>query len=255
MFLKIRSKNQSCAPLRRCIETKTPTVLRLGSTTPLDQIFSPKLLPKAKEINTIEGCIISGNKTKMKEAFDKAEVKTARWMNMSQGQHDYVDELEFPAIIKHNHSSKGNGIYYIENEEDLEEFVNEHKNNINEYIIEEYKKYVREYRLHVTEDGCFYTCRKMLREDAEVRWHRHENNSVWIMEENELFDKPSNWDDIVNECIKAMKACKLQICAIDVKVQSSKKANPEFIILETNSAPALGAIGIEKYKEQLKKMI
>lgn len=254
MFLKVRSKNKTCAPLRKCIETKGPIVLRLGSTTPLDQIFSPRFINKAKEINTIEGCIISGNKTKMKEAFDQAEVKTARWMNMSKGKFDYADELDFPAIIKHNHSSKGNGIYYIEDEDALTKFCEEH-NNLNDYIIEEYKKYVREYRLHVTKDGCFYTCRKMLREDAKERWHRHENNSVWILEENELFDKPANWDDIVNECVKAMTACKLHICAVDVKVQSSKKQNPEFIILETNSAPALGDLGIEKYKEQLRKMV
>lgn len=251
MFLKVRSKNTSCKPLRRCIKTNVPTVLRLGSTTPLREIFKEKYLKNAVEINSIEGCIISGNKTKMKKAFDEAGVKTAKWMPLIEGKEKYKNELKFPAIIKHNHSSKGNGIYYIENDEQLQEFCNNH-NDLNSYIIEEYKTYVKEYRLHVTKDGCFYTCRKMLKEDADVRWHRHENNSVWILEENELFNKPKNWDEIVSECIKAMEACKLDICAIDVKVN---KNGTEFIILETNSAPALGEIGIQKYIEQLTKMV
>lgn len=255
MFLKVRSKNASCAPLRRCIQTKKPVVLRLGSTTPLDEIFRPKYLKDAIEINSIEGCITSGNKIKMKKAFDEAKVITAEWMPLSDGKFDYEDEHDFPAIIKHIHSSKGNGIYYIEDADKLAKFCEEHKNDLGNYIIEKYYSYVREYRLHVTKDGCFYTCRKMLKEDAEERWHRHENNSVWILEDNPAFNKPSNWDDIVKECIKAMQACKLDICAVDVKVQSDKKKDPKFIILETNSAPALGEIGIEKYKQKLTEIV
>lgn len=253
MWLKIRSKNTSCAPLRKCIKTKKPVVLRLGSTTPLVQIFKkhPEYINKCVEINSIEGCIISGNKYKMKTAFDEAEVKTAKWKRLDE----YKDgDLKFPLIIKHIHSSKGKGIYYAKDKDELDKYIKELQPNTN-YIVEEYKTFVREYRLHVTKDGCFYTCRKMLKEDAEVRWHRHEENCVWILEDNELFDKPNNWDDIVAECIKAMKACKLDICAVDIKVQSNQKKNPDFIILETNSAPALGEIGIEKYKQKLTEIV
>lgn len=74
---------------------------------------------------------------------------------------------------------------------------------------------------------------------------------MWILEENPLFDKPSNWDNIVDECVKAMSSIGLDLCAIDVKVQTNKYETPEFIILETNSAPALGDVGIKKYIEHL----
>lgn len=93
----------------------------------------------------------------------------------------------------------------------------------------------------------------MLRDDAEERWHRHDNNSVWILEENELFDKPSNWDIIVAECVKAMTSVGLDISAIDIKV--SKHAEPKFIILETNSAPSLGLITTEKYISKLQEIV
>jgi type I restriction enzyme S subunit len=36
----------------------------------------------------------------------------------------------------------------------------------------------REYRLHVTADGCFYACRKMLKADAEERWYKNDSNCV-----------------------------------------------------------------------------
>ena len=42
----------------------------------------------------------------------------------------------YPAIIKHIHSSKGEGIYYIENIEQLKEFANENIQNLSKHIIE-----------------------------------------------------------------------------------------------------------------------
>ena len=126
---------------------------------------------------------------------------------------------------------------------------------IEDYIFERFYTYTREYRLHVIKEGCFYTCRKMLKQDAEVRWHRHENNSVWILEDNELFDRPKSWNKIVTECVNALKALNLDVCAFDIKVQSNNHDDPKFIILESNSAPALGEVGIEKYKTQILKLI
>ena len=117
----------------------------------------------------------------------------------------------------------------------------------------------KEYRLHVTKDGCFYTCRKMLKSDAEDRWHRHDSNSVWIMEENPLFEKPSNWDDMVAESVRALNAVGLDIGAVDLKCQSEKGRRddfiPEFIILEINSAPSIASVTEVKYREELHKII
>jgi carbamoylphosphate synthase large subunit len=220
------------------------------------------------EINRASACFISGNKFEMKEFFEHAGVKTAEYSELCTDypfqlelsyQDPDISEKAFPAIIKHIHSSKGKGIYMVKNQLELDGFCIVHEHNIEDYIIEKYYNYSKEYRLHVTKDGCFYACRKMLKSDATDRWHRHDSNSVWIMEENELFEKPTNWDDIVAECVKALNAVGLDIGACDVKVQSEKNknrgGNPEFIVLEINSAPSFGEVTLEKYKQKLIEII
>lgn len=256
-WVRVRSKNETANQLRRAIPTNGKNViLRLGSKTPTNQITT---LPVDIELNTPEACILSNNKIRMKTAFDENEVKTAVWAivkeEMIRGNDDVPEWTHFPAIIKHKNSSRGQGLTYIEDQADLYDFIQENlrPGGVGNFIIEKYHTYVKEYRLHVTKDGCFYACRKMLKRDAEERWHRHDNNSVWILPENEAFDKPDNWDDIVVECVKAMNSVGLDICAVDVKVQN--RENPEFIILETNSGPSLGGIGAEKYKEEISRII
>lgn len=233
----------------------------MGSTTPTNEITSR---PVNLEINNTAACRISGDKRLMKNAFKRyseeghGDIPTAEYItgNLSGNRPETIIEFfnehctQHGAIIKRYNSSKGNGIYMINTIEELNEWLTNH-NDLQNYVIEKYYNYSKEYRLHVTNNGCFYTCRKMLREDAEVRWHRHENNSVWILEENPLFAKPVNWEDIVTACINAKNAVGLDIAAVDVKTTTWKKDPCKFIILETNSAPSLGDIGIQKYTELL----
>ena len=261
MYLKIRTKNHTAQPLKNLIRVNTRTVFRLGSLTPTEEIF-PRGVALNKpiiEINTAEACHNSGDKRLMKQLFTEFGVKTAEWIDLNVAVYDQENKWNyFPSIIKHFNSCKGQGIYLIENQNDLDEFVANNR-NLSNYVIERYMNFSKEYRLHVTKDGCFYTCRKMLKEDAEERWHRHDMNSVWIMEENPLFEKPSNWDLIVEESVKAMKSLGLDICSVDMKVQSEKNqdrgGNPEFIILECNSASSMGPVTLIKYEEQLRKML
>lgn len=253
-WVKIRTKNHSAKPLRKNIDSNGKNViLRLGSKTPTREITN---YPVDLELNTAEACIRSNNKRLMKEAFDSCQVKTAEWRRLNLVEFAFNEENEwshYPAIIKHIHSSQGNGIYYIKDKDELHEFISKNIDNLLSYIIEKYYTYMKEYRLHVDKDGCFYASRKMLKEEAEERWHRHDNNSVWILEENPLFDKPLNWDEIVSESIKAMNSVGLDVCAVDVKTQS--KEVPDFIILETNSGPSLGEVGVKKYKERIEGML
>lgn len=249
----LRSRNISCKPIK-AIEVPKRTIYRMGSTTPTEEITKRT---DYLEINSPEACMISGDKILMKQKFIEHEVPTADFAIIADDEtkEQFKERLNDHfrtwkrIIIKHKHSSKGNGIYFMDNIDSLNEWLE--NNNPRNYIFEKYYTYSKEYRLHVDDtNGCFYTCRKMLKNDAEDRWHRHESNSVWILEDNEMFDKPNNWDSIVNDCVKAVKAVGLNIGAVDVKVQT-KTENPQYIILETNSAPALGEIGIEKYKEEL----
>lgn len=268
--LVLRSNNKSCAPLRE-LRFDKKVLYRMGSTTPEEEILKNH---KHKffnlVINTIEGCKISSDKRLMKKCFKENNIKTSEYfapftddkiVDMFKIQQDIIiikdlfEKWNNKMIIKKYNSSKGNNIYYIDTKEKLEEFLKEQKYHLFDFVFEKYYTYSKEYRLHVTKNGCFYTCRKMLKNDAEVRWHRHENNSVWILEDNPLFDKPKSWDKIVEECKKVLKVMKLDIAAFDVKVQTNDKKDPDFIILESNTAPALGEIGIEKYKKELSCLV
>ena len=249
--LIVRSRNTTCDPLRELVVPST-TILRLGSVTPTARITKN---PSPREINTAEACRISGNKLWMRAAFAKHDIPMAEGINTDKLE-DIMEFLEEHQTIigKHIHSSKGKGIYLFSNKAELVAWAEE-GHNLEDYVFEKYYTYSREYRLHVTKEGCFYACRKMLKRDAKVRWHRHNVNSVWIVEENPLFDRPVNWDSIVNSCVNALNAVGLDIAAFDVKVQNNKHENPEYIILESNSAPSLGEKGLEKYKEILTKLI
>lgn len=245
------------------------TVVRLGSTTPTATAY-PKGVALGRpivEINTVEGVKNSANKLLMKQRFKEAGVKTATWAagnNIDAIINDLKQQTEgqpFPIVSKHIFGSRGEGNKLHNTEEELRVWVK--GKDLSRYIFESYFTGVREYRLHVTEHGCFYTCRKMLKQETpeNQRWYRNDNNSVWIKDDNPNFDKPVNWAAIEAECVKALKAVGLDVAAFDVRVQSTKtkkgkvRENPEFIILESNSAPSFGEITTQKYLEVLPKLI
>lgn len=254
--VKLRTKNHSAAQLKEMlseVRTNRPFVVRLGSRTPIEDIF-PRHSSRAIEINSVEGISNSRDKVLMKQCFDRGEVRSAAWANLTPT----LEWRQFPAIIKHKGSHGGGGIFLVNNQEEFDVWKREHQ-NISQHIIEEYKNFTKEYRLHVTAEGCFYTCRKMLKSDAQDRWHRHDSNCVWIIEENPLFERPSNWDAVVAECVKALHAVGLTTGACDVKIQSEKGKRsgfvPDFIVMEINSAPAMGDGTTTKYFEKLTEII
>jgi hypothetical protein len=246
------------------------SVIRFGSSTE----YSDTVIRGGKrvELNTVGAIKISSNKLLMKESFLRDEVKTAQWFIFQDGdEFTFLDktsnetinatEMPFPIIAKAHYGSRNNGNTKLDN---YEAFIDwKVGKNMNKYLFEKYYSYNREYRLHVSESGCFYTCRKMLRSDApeEVRWYRNDDHCVWILEDNESFDKPSNWDEIVTECVKALKAVGLDFGAIDLRVQSATKKNgtvrenPEFIVVEINSAPSFGELTAAKYIEVLPELL
>jgi glutathione synthase/RimK-type ligase-like ATP-grasp enzyme len=222
-------------------------VIRLGSTT------IPNDGKERLEINTAGAIRNSADKLLMKECFDEAGVKTAKWWRAECLPE--IEDSSFPIIAKHRFGSRNSGNTLLHNREELNDWLTgKTKSN---YIFEKFYTYSKEYRIHVTNDGCFYTCRKLLRNDTpnDEQWHRHDDNSVWIVEDNPKFKKPSNWDSIVEDCINAKKALGLDICAFDVKTQGSSKEKPKWIIIESCSAPSFGEITTQKYIKELNKLI
>lgn len=246
------------------------SVIRLGSTTDKEDTVTNG--GDRIEVNTIDAVKNSSNKLYMKRAFSNSGVKTADWWTVSNyyGEYRFTDyngnissleDLTFPIVTKSLYGSRNMGNI---KHDTPESFINWAENrSLNNYIIEKFYSYSREYRLHVTSEGCFYAIRKMLRQDTpeEHRWYRNDDHCVWILEENELFDKPVNWDSIVEYSVKALESVGLDIGAIDVKIQSATNRHgdlrdyPEFIILETNSAPSFGELTSQKYIEELPNIL
>lgn len=238
------------------------SVIRLGSTTIMNDG------KQRVEINSVQGVKNSSSKLLMKQCFTRAEVKTAMWWtpidnilfqsyrcNINYGNVTNINQLPYPIITKSLEGSRGRGNTKLDNQQALERWMQ--GKQLSNYIFEKFYDYSKEYRLHITNKGCFYTCRKLMKNEFSERgdWQRHDDNCTWILEDNLKFMKPSTWNLIVQDCIKAKNALGLDICAFDVLVQGSKKDNPQWIILESCSAPSHGTITSIKYIEELNTLL
>lgn len=274
--IRLRTKNHTAEDLRDKLYTtfhNKPVIVRLGSLTPIEEISSRQ---DVLEINRTEAIEISRNKREMKEAFTKAGVKTANWwtiknnenvlfLPLKSGDNSKVENrqelknLPYPVLSKSLFGQGGVGNTLHKDQKSLEEWMKD--KDLSNYIFEEYYNYAREYRLHVTQEGNFLSWRKLRKNDAKDRWYFNSDNCVWVGEDNALFDKPVNWEEIQKHAILACKTVGLDICAVDVRVQSStdedgnKRKTCDFIILETNSAPSLGEKGSEIYYNQILNLI
>ncbi len=248
-YLSVRSRHPShnilrkpnlLYPERKGILLPVSTCIRLGSTT--------KISSKFLEINTIKAIKTSSNKLLMKDAFKKNNVNSPKFWKTKE---DLLLETEipYPLVAKKIYGSRGYGIKKIKNTLELNKFI---KNKYNSsYYFEKYYKYLREYRIHVTELGAFYTCRKMLKTNTpeNVKFVRNNNNCVWFLETNPKFNKPINWHIIEKECVRALKSVGLDIGACDVRVAAYPEVDGfhYFKIIEINSAPSFGEKTAKEY--------
>lgn len=273
-YTQIRSRHPSHDVFRNRKELKFPfrSVIRFGSTTELPDTVAKG--GKRIELNSTEAIKNSASKLRMKNCFTKSSVKTADWYvyksNNTFAAHDNrkdkdheiaISALPYPIVAKHHFGSRGNGNYLLNSEQELQDWMK--GKDLSNYLFEKFYNYNREYRLHVTKNGCFYTCRKMLKSDApkDKRWFRNDSNSVWIVEENEQFEKPINWKTIEEQCVKALESTGLDFGACDVRVQSAKnnegkkRKDIDFIIVEINSAPSFGERTEVEYLKELPKIL
>ncbi len=239
---------------------KFKSVIRFGSTTEVDDSVAKG--GDRIEINTVEAVKNSMDKLNMKNEFTKAGVKTADWFILDGKQFEQVtskngklnytntsiDKLPYPIVSKHRLGSRGTGNRLHKTAAELTSWLK--GKDTSNYVFERFYSYGMEFRLHVTEAGYFYTCRKALKKNApkDRRWRRHDDDTVWFVEANPSFKKPNSWNDIVKECVKALKAVGGDVLSFDVKVQkpTDKKGKArkfqEFFILECNSASGMDNI-------------
>ena len=226
------------------------SVIRFGSTTDLPDTVSNG--GNRIEINSIPSIKISANKFLMKQKFIEADVKTAEMFIFAQNtfvniesSRVEIENLPYPIVAKAHYGSKGKGNTLIKSQEELESWTQ--GKTLNNYIFEKFMNYGHEFRLHVTEEGCFYACRKALKKDVpeDQKWRRHDDICVWFLESNPEFHKPNSWNDIISDCVKALKAIGADILSFDVRVQTptdskgNRREYQDYILLECNSASSM----------------
>ena len=254
-ILRLKHKKIAALPYR--------SVIRFGSSTEVEDTTAKG--GNRIEINTVNAIKISANKLLMKQKFTEAGVRTANWR-----QHCPIEgltDLEFPIVAKAHYGSKGKGNTLLKTHEEYLEWTS--GKNLSNYIFEKFMNFGHEFRLHVTEDGCFYTCRKALKQDVpeDQKWRRHDDICVWFLETNENFHKPNSWNDIVSDCVKALKAVGADLLSFDVRVQTPRDKDgnlrpyQEYILLECNSASSMdngtGEVSVcaQKYIDEIPKII
>lgn len=257
--VRIRTMNSTARPLRQAIFVPFLSVCRLGSRTATDDVF-PISGPSGKviECNTVEAIENSRDKLRMKECFDRCDIPQADY---------YAGELRSEAILRHFRITRddefqlvgksitgfqGKGMVLIQNRRELDEFCRTHTNRW--FFVEKFYNYGREYRIHATRSEGFLSWRKLRRQDATERWFFNSHNCNWVGEQHRLFDKPANWEEIKRVAANAIHSVGLDIGAVDIRIQS-KGDNPQYIVCEVNSAPALGDDGVEHYKVKIKEIL
>lgn len=244
-YARVLSRHPSHSFLRLNVRVKQPTLIRLGSVTVKSH--------DGIEINTIAAINNCTDKIRMKQLFKEAGVQSPEFWLIDD---NLPDDLPFPVVAKRQYRSRGAGMRKINNAEELEAFLNERVrgneyNKQNNYYLERYVNYSREYRIHVSKlGGYFYTCRKMLKEGTNDRWYRNDSNSVWFVEDNPEFNKPDNWNDIVADCQRALNATGMDIAGMDVIVAKDGR----WKIIEINSACSFGELTKVAYKDELEKL-
>jgi len=251
-YLHIRSRHPSHDQIKNQIEHPSACI-RFGSQTETNHDI---------QLNLPRAIALSANKLEMKRIFAETTEHTPQYWESHEN-------VQLPVLAKRAFRSRGVGMRKIDTQEQLTEFINSnrYRNSIgsnNPYYFEKYHNYTREYRLHISEFGCFYSCRKMLRNNVEEnRWFRNDSNSVWITQYHytngvyhkgllkSQFNQPDTWALIVEECEKCLDAIGLDIGAFDVIVARDGR----FKILEVNSAPSFGELTAKMYIEELKKIL
>lgn len=255
----VLTRHPSHAPLRKQLRLcKGRSVVRLGSTTSLND-------GKVRtEVNSVQGVKNSASKLLMKQCFTRAGVKTTEfWVHNTEkfckGNDTLIGvniaNLPYPVVAKSHYGSRGVGNTKLDTQQAFQSWMQ--GKTLSNYIFEKFQPLGREYRLHISKFGCFYACRKLLKSDApENTWQYHDDVVTWALESNPSFKKPNNWDSIVEDCVRAQKALGLDICAFDVMVSlPNKENNSDWLIVESASAPSFGNITLQKYLEEIPKII
>jgi len=88
------------------------------------------------------------NKTFFYYKMIENKIRTPKTIKInSEKNYEKILELGFPLIAKFDYMHLGKGVYLIENERELKEFVSSNKNKLNHIIFQEYIPYEKDIRI------------------------------------------------------------------------------------------------------------
>ena len=212
----------------------------------------PRFLPRGKFvlINHPASVANAADKLKMKNIFTEKKVPTAPWWPT----HAQLNDDDFPVVVKHRMGSRGTGVYLMKTRDEFLQFSRSRGAAFvqENFVVEKYRNYRYEYRLHATREEVFFANRKARKDGVpeENRWKHDNDSSVWFTETNPKFNKPSTWEDITKAACASVDSLGLDFGAVDVKVNSRGK----FFIIEVNSAPSLGGVTRAVYESMIPQL-
>lgn len=226
------------------------SIVRFGSQTK----FRNEHMLGRIEVNSVEAIRNSSNKIHMKNIFAQNGIKSPKHF-LCEGTTTLPSGWKFPVVAKLCYRSGGRGMVKIDNQQQYTKFLNDKitgKARTNKYYCEEYVNCKREYRIHVSaiNNNELFSVRKLINPEIpkEKQWIKSIANGAFVEE----FDKPKEWPQMVNECVKALKSIKLDIGCFDVKY---KKKDGSFYLLEVNSSPAMGPKTKEIYRNEVTNIL
>lgn len=228
----------------------------------------PKNRNQYLTINTIDSIRKSSNKIVTKEIWRENDINChatfARFKSFlnPEGYFEYsyfCDIFDFPdkpVLIKTANLSRGRGMELIQNADDLGEyfrtFFRKEERTKNKIFIESFFKNTREFRIfcshHIEETttinilnrvetfpkGVFLAYEKVNRSDSENNhWARNHNPNISF---TTSFARPSKWEEMCEQAVKAVKVLGLDFGFIDCLYNDETQ---EYCFCESGSNPGI----------------
>lgn len=253
-------------PIPNCV-FRYPVDVSFGSTKPSE---SHRL-----RINGPDGIRKSANKVLTKNTIkDHCPVimqydHASKYINSSSIDLALLEEqIGFPLVAKLKYGMGGNGMYYINNEQELIDFANNiPESNIKSYFFEKFFDFTTEYRIHVApllkgiripyvyeyalknSEGEWIIARNSppIRENGEILGIQKKVSAGFTGNRNRgqgvtfssNFNRPTEWPAMVEASIKACELMGLDFCCTDIMYNRHTR---EFVISETNTNPGMDNI-------------
>ncbi|MCK9371093.1 hypothetical protein M0R04_14370 [Candidatus Dojkabacteria bacterium] len=224
---------------------KLGEILNLPVIKSLDEVLEPETIIRwgsrkyfnGNQINTAEAIEKASNKILCRKLLEEARLPVPT-----------LTETDFPVIGRPPRHHSGHGFYVCYTPRDV--LIAKRKGAI--YFSKFYPKQ-NEYRVHVAGGKCILMSIKEGNKNKFIWnkrkngfWFRHMRRSDWLYDEQLM--------DIVRTAKEAIKMLGLDFGAVDI-LADAEDGQPDFVICEINTAPALSPLALSKYAKYFKRKL